>query len=377
MKILKIVANNFKLCSKDFTISFLPIANKTAADKEFELIEIAEDLFVFSTVGIIGQNASGKTTVVNLISLVHDLFTFHRVNLYADSILSWEKDVNIDVTFYYEGYLYRYVTDLTKDKSSIQKTVLFKNQELYKKKYVKTNVNKIFDYDKYDKIEVNENLPNDVSILYLIFKNQVISGLTYSLIEYENPNFKSAFDIYNIIDKDYKLIEKIIKLFDKHIKRIEMIEDNKYKIYYTNKEVKEVSIALLINSLSSGTKKGFLLFSLVVYSLKTGCDLIIDEIENHFHKTLVENLVSLYKDKTVNRHNATLIFTTHYCELLDLFNRYDNLYITKYDKDIVLENIYANFKIRPELSKSKKFYENAFNTAVDYDALMDFKKELM
>ena len=70
------------------------------------------------------------------------------------------------------------MTDLTKDKSSIQKTVLFKNQELYKKKYVKTNVNKIFDYDKYDKIEVNENLPNDVSILYLIFKNQVISGLT-------------------------------------------------------------------------------------------------------------------------------------------------------------------------------------------------------
>ncbi|HHX32805.1 MAG TPA: ATP-binding protein, partial [Mollicutes bacterium] len=61
----------------------------------------------------------------------------------------------------------------------------------------------------------------------------------------------------------------------------------------------------------------------------------------------------------------------------DLFNRYDNLYITKYDKDIVLENIYANYKIRPELSKSKKFYENAFNTAVDYDALMDFKKELM
>ncbi len=91
----------------------------------------------------------------------------------------------------------------------------------------------------------------------------------------------------------------------------------------------------------------------------------------------MENLVSLYKDKTVNKHNATLIFTTHYCELLDLFNRYDNLYITKYDEDIVIENIYANFKIRPDLSKSKKFYENAFNTAVDYDSLMDFKKELM
>ena len=54
-----------------------------------------------------------------------------------------------------------------------------------------------------------------------------------------------------------------------------------------------------------------MLFS-VVLSLVTGNDLIVDEIENHFHKTLVENLISLYKDKTINKKNATLIFSTHY-----------------------------------------------------------------
>ena len=37
MKLLKVVANNFKLCEKNFTISFIPIANKTEEDKEFEL----------------------------------------------------------------------------------------------------------------------------------------------------------------------------------------------------------------------------------------------------------------------------------------------------------------------------------------------------
>ena len=37
MKLLKIVANNYKLCDKDFTINFIPIGNKTMDDKEFEL----------------------------------------------------------------------------------------------------------------------------------------------------------------------------------------------------------------------------------------------------------------------------------------------------------------------------------------------------
>ena len=104
-----------------------------------------------------------------------------------------------------------------------------------------------------------------------------------------------------------------------------------------NVRKKEVSSEGIYEVLSSGTLKGLSLFSYVVYSLKNGCDLVIDEIENHFHKMLVENLVNLYKDKSVNKSGATLIFTTHYCELLDLFNRTDNIYITKYNDKISLE----------------------------------------
>ena len=39
--------------------------------------------------------------------------------------------------------------------------------------------------------------------------------------------------------------------------------------------------------------------------------------------------------------------------------------------------MYIDYKFRTELSKSNKFYNNAFNTNVSYDALMNFKKELM
>ena len=154
-----------------------------------------------------------------------------------------------------------------------------------------------------------------------------------------------------------------------------MLDDNHFKLSFYG-ESKIVSDKELIYMLSSGTTKGVLLYLFVAASLQEGFDLIVDEIENHFHKTLVENMISLYKDKSVNKNNATLIFTTHYCELLDLFNRQDNIYIAKSNGKVCLTNMYDGFNLRPELLKSKQFYNNVFQTAVNYDELMRFKKEL-
>lgn len=88
-------------------------------------------------------------------------------------------------------------------------------------------------------------------------------------------------------------------------------------------------------------------------------------------------MISLYKDKTVNKNNATLIFTTHYCEVLDLFHRRDNIWIAKSDAKAALSNMYEDYEIRTELLKSKPFYNNAFQTAVNYEELMNMKRKLM
>ena len=88
-------------------------------------------------------------------------------------------------------------------------------------------------------------------------------------------------------------------------------------------------------------------------------------------------MISLFKDKTVNKKNASLMFTTHYCEVLDLFNRQDNIWITKAEGKVDIWNMYDTYNIRPELMKSKQFYNNAFQTAVNYEDLMVLKKELM
>ena len=377
MKLLRVVANNFKLCEDNFTLSFVPEANKTADDKEFELHEIDENLFVYTTMGIIGKNASGKTTAVDLLALVYDIFSFFKVKNTLNLFLMWHKDVNLDITFYHEGNLYRYITDLVPDDSPLNNTINFKNEKLYKRAYYKTLSKQIFDYSKYNELDVTTDLPDDTSILYDVLKKITIRGFYTSSDDIIYRLYSNVFNVYKMIDNNHKIIETILKMFDEHLDNIEMINEDKFIIYYTDKHQVEVSNKELYGMLSSGTSKGIWLFTYVVYSLKNGTDLVIDEIENHFHKTLVENLVNLYKDKSVNKKNATLIFTTHYCELLDLFNRSDNIYITKYDKKIRLENVYRDYNFRPELSKSKKFYSNAFNTNVNYESLMDFKRELM
>lgn len=375
MKLLKVTANNFKLCEDNFTISFVPEANKTIEDKEFELHEIAENLFVFKTLGFIGKNASGKTTAVELLSLVYDIFSMFRIRESSSILKYWDKPVDLDITFFDEGYLYRYTTNLSKNNENGM--IVFKNQKLYKRLYMKSYANKIFDYSKYEEIKLNNSLPEDTSIVYLILKNIRFRGIYCPSMDAMYSNYTVSFNIYKLLNNDNKIIKSILKMFDEHLESIEKVNEDKFKIYYSDKTNKEVTNIELYDILSSGTTKGFGLFTFVVYSLKSGCDLIVDEIENHFHKSLVENLVNLYKDKSVNKNNATLIFTTHYCELLDLFNRTDNIYITKNDKNIHLENMYKDYNFRPELSKSKKFYSNTFNTDVDYDSLMNFKKELM
>lgn len=376
MKILKIVANNFKLCEDDFTISFVPTNNKTIEHKEYDLHEIDENLFVFSNVGLIGKNASGKTSTVELLELVYDIFSSFTIKSMEKKFLSWNQTINLDITFYFNEKLYRYITDIKPGVTSINNTVEFENQKLYERTYYPTHHNQIFNYDKYTLLETNENLPKYTSLLFNVLKENILRGVIFSCDAANYPYYMHIFNILKIVGDSEKIITLIIKMFDEHIDKIKVIKEDKYKIVYTSGKTIEVTNDGLHDILSRGTSKGFQLYTDVIMSLHLGIDLIVDEIENHFHKNLVLNLINLYKDKSVNKKNATLIFSTHYPELLDTFSRTDNIYILKHDKKITIQNM-SEFGIRNELLKSRKFLDNAFGTKVDYNRMMDFKRELM
>ena len=369
MKILKIIASGFKNCVDNFEISYVPIARKTDVDKEYELEEVAEGLYVFSTIGVVGKNASGKTSVLDLLNVCYEILGNFRITKKNYSL----ESVYLSIFFYHEGYIYRYNTLLKED--AITDKVYFENQKILRKEYFKSNVKNIFEFDKCEKMEEDGKLPEDTSNVFFIFKKIGIPPMYYTSLDLSTNAYKTAFVVQRAFNLPENTIKKILKIFDENITKLEMIDENNYLLEYNGKEEK-LSDFELYYRLSSGTTKGLALYTTVILSLRNGFDLMIDEIENHFHKTLVENIISLYRDKTINKKNATLIFATHYCEILDLFNRQDNIYITKTDEKVKIFNMYKDFDVRPELLKSKQFYNNVFKTAVNYDALMDLKKEL-
>lgn len=67
MKLLRVCATNFKNCADNFTIDLVAKSRKYAEDKEYELLEIADGLYVYTTAAFVGKNASGKTSAVELL----------------------------------------------------------------------------------------------------------------------------------------------------------------------------------------------------------------------------------------------------------------------------------------------------------------------
>lgn len=371
MKLLRVHASNYKNCCDDFTIDLVAKSKKTSEDKEYELQEIADDLYVFNTVAFVGKNASGKTSAIELMECCYSILSEFRLE---DKHYNYDN-VKLEIIFYYKGNIYKYTTGLKSD-PNLGSKANFTEQHIYQKKYYKSKVKEIYAVEGFEEITGFGELPEDTSIVFFILKKKATRAV------YFNCNGEGA-DTYHLLFramKTYKIPEnilvKVIKIFDDKIKSLEMVDEKHYKLIYQD-HVKELSDSELVYILSSGTTKGVLLYIFVVAALENGFDLLIDEVENHFHKTLVENMISLFKDKTVNKKYATLMFTTHYCEVLDLFNRQDNIWIAKSDNKIHLENMYENYNIRTELLKSRQFYNNVFDTSVNYEDLMALKKELM
>ena len=367
MTLLKVSARNFKNLADDVEIDFVAKARKTSEDKEYELQEIASNLYVYTTMAFVGKNASGKTTALDLLRIVYDIISGFR----ADVDYSVDG-TEICVYFYHEGYIYKYVTKLSQ--RGVEKIICFDNESLYRKKYYSSYSTKIYD-DSFEEYMEDSSLPEDVSKVFLVMKTKRIGALFYDDSLLGADIYDLAFRIMQIFDISENVLRGILRVFDENISDLKRDEQGNYRLTYADEEV-TLSPYELFRMMSSGTTKGVLLYMIVIASLKGGFPVIIDEIENHFHKTLVENVISLYKDKTVNRNNATLIFSTHYCELLDLFNRQDNIYVANAEKQVYLNSIYDKYGFRNDILKSKQFYNGEFKTSVNYDALMDLKKVL-
>mgnify|MGYP000514932986 FL=1 len=156
----------------------------------------------------------------------------------------------------------------------------------------------------------------------------------FSLLSYTNINVLPFTD-------DIPL--EVITFLDPTIEKLcfEKIED-KALIHLKFKGEEELILnnaVELEQYLSSGTIKGIITFSMVKEVLTSGGYLLIDELENHFNKEIVVTLMRFFMDSSLNKNGSTLIFTTHYPELLDEYDRNDAIYIVRNRNGITAENL--------------------------------------
>jgi AAA15 family ATPase/GTPase len=67
-----------------------------------------------------------------------------------------------------------------------------------------------------------------------------------------------------------------------------------------------------------------------VFNNDNQCFILLDEIDSHFHPTLLIKLVSLFNNPEINRSNSQLLFTSHDTNLMSpSIMRRDQFYFTE------------------------------------------------
>lgn len=88
-------------------------------------------------------------------------------------------------------------------------------------------------------------------------------------------------------------------------------------IYTYHRRTDGELVPLRLRDESRGSQVLFGLLGVLLAALHSGGTVVIDELDRSIHPLVLKSLVSLFTDRTYNKHNAQLIFTAHNTELLD------------------------------------------------------------
>ena len=129
------------------------------------------------------------------------------------------------------------------------------------------------------------------------------------------------------LDERFSGLDDILRVFDPNIEHLEVQDFGRvFKLTFVGREPLVLSAEGLGEVLSSGTIRGLELTQQSMHVLRYGGYLLIDEIENHLNRQLVNVIIDLFASAATNPRGATLVFTTHYPQVLDHIHRKDNVF---------------------------------------------------
>lgn len=374
MKLLKMKINDLHLFNDGVEVDFIAQQRVTEHNNE-GLTKLVGSIYRQNVLGIIGINASGKTTVLKALSFVLDLYVKQgKLNNDKYAFLSNEERFTI------EAYFYLGEQKLIKIESTVARNqhqqLIFEEEKIWKKTVGEVKKSLYIFTDKQLKVvRSKENSPylaDDMSIMIAQTKNHAPQEIIDLISETNKNVMKTAGQIpvqmVGFLDKSIEYLYEEKDANHNLMIRLKFKDQDK-EIYLNNHQHLEIY-------LSSGTIKGLNVLAAVEKVFKAGGILMIDEIENHFNKEIVRTIVNFFRNERTNPEGATLVFTTHYAELLDDFERNDSIYISLKEDKLRLKNLRELLE-RSDYKKSDVYQSSYVGpTAPSYDAYMDLKKYL-
>lgn len=378
MKILRITVNGLPLFKQELDLLFYT-QQRVSEDEKEKLYKIEPNYYLHTACAFIGINASGKTSVLKVINLALNILRNEPIN-HVDSrnILGGCERATFKICFLdKKSNVYCLKTVITSKKAKAGGYVYSIVEEKLWEKPVSSVKSKKYltDFTAISPIAVRNTeeayLPDDVSFIIAHNKKANEKIDVFSLLSYTN---------INILPFTEDIPLEVIAFLDPTIEKLyfEKVEDKAY-IHLKFKDEEEIVLnnaVELEQYLSSGTIKGIITFSMVKEVLASGGYILVDELENHFNKEIVVTLIRFFMDSSLNKNGSTLIFTTHYPELLDEYDRNDAIYIVRNRNGITAENLSYILK-RNDIKKSDA-YQSGFleGTTPAYEAYLRLKKNL-
>ena len=383
MKLLKIKIKGLKLFKDELEIDFFA-EQRVGSEKNEMLYKLFSNIYINNVVALIGINASGKTSILKVISFVINILNNEPINkiVYNDILngINYEDEVIFETYFYSEeNYINKLQTIVKRDDKSQdgENKYTIKEEKLWRKNLSAVKTKKsLFEFEKLNPVQIRnvdeEFLMEDVSIIISLNKK-------YSSRFYIN-------DMINLTNKNHitfsgEFPPELITFLDPSIEYLTLKQDGKkLEIRLKFKEKEEIILydpMELNNYLSSGTIKGINVFLNAMLAFDNGGYLIVDELENHFNREIVSTLIRFFMNEKINHKGATIIFSTHYSQLLDEFERSDDIYIVRNNNGINVEKLSKILK-RNDIKKSEAYQSGYLQgTAPAYESYINFKNAII
>lgn len=375
------------------------------------IFNVSKDLNILPLACIYGQNASGKSNVIDSIAflkyLVIDSKRFEKKDPIPLRSFEFDETSRDAATRFYVYFLnkekYAYTVSI-ENGTVIEESLNSEGRLLFERKGDKVEIGKQIPAEEKNKMESIMGLTNENSLLlskcsqfnieftdnaYNWFDEKLHLISAGRLAPPSPERMKSALEkhsekIFDMLNRaDFGISDIVVEEADmetppKELKSIfeamraissdgklrgfkSFIYDAEHEISFPQGGLKKYFLPF--DDESDGTKKMSDLIISWIEVLEEGGVLIIDELESCLHPLLVDFLISYFTEKDINTNRAQLIFTTHDAALAkrNKFRR-DQIWFTARDPAVGVTSLYSwlDYDIRSDLEFTDNYLAGRF-----------------